>query len=222
LAKIRAQLRASVFLALEEQETTKKKAPLQNEKAKQFGETETGRLCAEVVADLLESLNLDATLSVFTSEFHLANRRSRSALATALDLPSNLTNESRPLLAAVLESDRRGSGKTDKDLTPTATKPPPAQTTSKAKKESEDNFINGAKFFGGGKTFDDDISEDEDFFDSAGRANAKKSVTEKSPTVPSTVTMREKNISLDGKQEPPTTTKKRRSEKRIVIAQLSR
>ncbi|XP_032637353.1 centrosomal protein 43 isoform X5 [Chelonoidis abingdonii] len=68
LNKIKAELRAAVFLALEEQEKVENKTPLVNESLKKFLNTKDGRLVAGLVAEFLQFFNLDFTLAVFQPE----------------------------------------------------------------------------------------------------------------------------------------------------------
>ncbi|GAB1603725.1 uncharacterized protein LOC115227774 isoform X2 [Argonauta hians] len=68
LAKIRAQLRASVFLALEKQEPSQNKAPLLNAKLKAFLNTKDGHLAAVLVHEFLEFFNMEFTEVVFDAE----------------------------------------------------------------------------------------------------------------------------------------------------------
>ncbi|XP_050805099.1 centrosomal protein 43 isoform X5 [Gopherus flavomarginatus] len=68
LNKIKAELRAAVFLALEEQERVENKTPLVNESLKKFLNTKDGRLVAGLVAEFLQFFNLDFTLAVFQPE----------------------------------------------------------------------------------------------------------------------------------------------------------
>ncbi|XP_065587196.1 centrosomal protein 43 [Cyrtonyx montezumae] len=73
LNKIKAELRAAVFLALEEQEKVENKAPLVNESLKNFLSTKDGRLVAGLVAEFLRFFNLDFTLAVFQPESSTLN-----------------------------------------------------------------------------------------------------------------------------------------------------
>ncbi|XP_054829879.1 centrosomal protein 43 isoform X3 [Eublepharis macularius] len=68
LNKIKAELRAAVFLALEEQEKVENKTPLVNESLKKFLNTKDGRLVAGLVTEFLQFFNLDFTLAVFQPE----------------------------------------------------------------------------------------------------------------------------------------------------------
>ncbi|XP_062953502.1 centrosomal protein 43 isoform X2 [Cynocephalus volans] len=68
LNRIKAELRAAVFLALEEQEKVENKTPLVNESLKKFLNTRDGRLVASLVAEFLQFFNLDFTLAVFQPE----------------------------------------------------------------------------------------------------------------------------------------------------------
>ncbi|KAB0370033.1 hypothetical protein FD755_017995 [Muntiacus reevesi] len=68
LNRIKAELRAAVFLALEEQEKVENKTPLVNESLKKFLNTKDGRLVASLLAEFLQFFNLDFTLAVFQPE----------------------------------------------------------------------------------------------------------------------------------------------------------
>lgn len=73
LSKIKAQLRSSVFLALDEHEQGKldhSKSPLVNHKLKSFLETPQGIQTVSLVRDFLQYFNLDYTLSVFEPELN--------------------------------------------------------------------------------------------------------------------------------------------------------
>ncbi|XP_069708345.1 centrosomal protein 43 [Phaenicophaeus curvirostris] len=73
LNKIKAELRAAVFLALEEQEKVENKTPLVNESLRSFLGTKDGRLVAGLVAEFLQFFNLDFTLAVFQPESSTLN-----------------------------------------------------------------------------------------------------------------------------------------------------
>ncbi|XP_009904633.1 centrosomal protein 43 [Dryobates pubescens] len=73
LNKIKAELRAAVFLALEEQEKVENKTPLVNESLRSFLGTKDGRLVAGLVAEFLRFFNLDFTLAVFQPESSTLN-----------------------------------------------------------------------------------------------------------------------------------------------------
>ncbi|XP_045356223.1 centrosomal protein 43 isoform X4 [Leopardus geoffroyi] len=68
LNRIKAELRAAVFLALEEQEKVENKTPLVNESLRKFLNTRDGRLVAGLVAEFLQFFSLDFTLAVFQPE----------------------------------------------------------------------------------------------------------------------------------------------------------
>uniref|UniRef100_F6ZZJ9 Centrosomal protein 43 n=1 Tax=Monodelphis domestica TaxID=13616 RepID=F6ZZJ9_MONDO len=65
---IKAELRAAVFLALEEQEKVENKTPLVNESLKKVLNAKDGRLVASLVAEFLQFFNLDFTLAIFQPE----------------------------------------------------------------------------------------------------------------------------------------------------------
>ncbi|XP_059170378.1 centrosomal protein 43-like isoform X2 [Physella acuta] len=122
LGKLRAQLRASVFLALEDQENGQSKAPFLNKNLRNFLSTKEGMLVTSLVQEFLEFFNLEFTLAVFKPETGLVESEKRSELLKALGIqPSNIPPNT-PLLSALVHSQHSSSGAGDavyisKDLT---------------------------------------------------------------------------------------------------------
>ncbi|XP_057240608.1 centrosomal protein 43 isoform X1 [Malurus melanocephalus] len=103
LNKIKAELRAAVFLALEEQEKVENKAPLVNESLKSFLGTKDGRLVAGLVAEFLRFFNLDFTLAVFQPESSTLNGLDgRENLARDLGITEAEGTVGAPLLLEVV------------------------------------------------------------------------------------------------------------------------
>ncbi|XP_039563154.1 centrosomal protein 43 isoform X3 [Passer montanus] len=103
LNKIKAELRAAVFLALEEQEKVENKAPLVNESLKSFLGTKDGRLVAGLVAEFLRFFNLDFTLAVFQPESSTLNGLDgRENLARDLGITETEGAVGGPLLLEVV------------------------------------------------------------------------------------------------------------------------
>ncbi|OXB57477.1 hypothetical protein ASZ78_009254 [Callipepla squamata] len=103
LNKIKAELRAAVFLALEEQEKVENKAPLVNESLKNFLSTKDGRLVAGLVAEFLRFFNLDFTLAVFQPESSTLNGLDdRENLARDLGITEGEGTVGGPLLLDVV------------------------------------------------------------------------------------------------------------------------
>ncbi|NXG62326.1 FR1OP protein, partial [Hemiprocne comata] len=103
LNKIKAELRAAVFLALEEQEKVENKTPLVNESLKSFLGTKDGRLVAGLVAEFLRFFNLDFTLAVFQPESSTLNGLDdRENLAQDLGIIEPEGTVSGPLLLEVV------------------------------------------------------------------------------------------------------------------------
>ncbi|XP_065487472.1 centrosomal protein 43 isoform X1 [Caloenas nicobarica] len=103
LNKIKAELRAAVFLALEEQEKVENKTPLVNESLKSFLGTKDGRLVAGLVAEFLRFFNLDFTLAVFQPESSTLNGLDgRENLARDLGIIEAEGTVSGPLLLEVV------------------------------------------------------------------------------------------------------------------------
>ncbi|XP_009889773.1 PREDICTED: FGFR1 oncogene partner [Charadrius vociferus] len=100
---MQAELRAAVFLALEEQEKVENKAPLVNESLKSFLGTKDGRLVAGLVAEFLRFFNLDFTLAVFQPESSTLNGLDgRENLARDLGITEAEGTGGGPLLLEVV------------------------------------------------------------------------------------------------------------------------
>uniref|UniRef100_W5NKY2 Centrosomal protein 43 n=1 Tax=Lepisosteus oculatus TaxID=7918 RepID=W5NKY2_LEPOC len=109
LNKIKAELRAAVFLALEEQEKIESRTPLVNESLKKFLNTKDGRLVVSLIMDFLQVFNLDFTLAVFQPEINTLNGlENREAVAKELGITEPEGNKVTPLLLEVI---RRGRHK---------------------------------------------------------------------------------------------------------------
>ncbi|XP_047006861.1 FGFR1 oncogene partner isoform X17 [Ictalurus punctatus] len=109
LNKIKAELRAAVFLALEEQDKVENKTPLVNENLKKCLSTKDGRLVASLITDFLQVFNLDFTLAVFQPEINTVNGLdTRESLSKELSFSESEGNKSTPLL---LELIKRGRNK---------------------------------------------------------------------------------------------------------------
>ncbi|XP_072264565.1 centrosomal protein 43 [Pyxicephalus adspersus] len=97
LNKIKAELRASVFLALEEQERAENKPALVNENLRQFLNSREGRLVSGLVTDFLQHFHLDFTLAVLQPEANLPSTPDvRTHIAEELGLPE--ADKGGPLL----------------------------------------------------------------------------------------------------------------------------
>jgi len=104
LGKIKAQLRANVYIALEEGENVKNKSKLVNQNLIDFLSTTNGRLVASLVREFLEFFDLDFTLAVFDPETNIGKDfkyRERSKLIDALGL-TELTDRKSPLLSEIM------------------------------------------------------------------------------------------------------------------------
>lgn len=103
LAKIRAELRASVFLALEEQET--KSAPFENRALKEYLKSPQAALGLCIVREFLEYLELDFTLSVYNTETSHGKGyeySGRNKLVKDLKI-QNLNDKKGPILSHILQ-----------------------------------------------------------------------------------------------------------------------
>lgn len=105
LGKIRAQLRASVFLALEEQEHIQNKTPFLNKDLQNFLSTTDGLQVVLLIKEFLQFFKLEYTLAVFEPEVSCPTEKlefSRNVLAKQLDLVDASDSNRLPLLASVL------------------------------------------------------------------------------------------------------------------------
>ncbi|XP_048062779.1 FGFR1 oncogene partner isoform X10 [Megalobrama amblycephala] len=107
LNKIKAELRAAVFLALEEQDKVENKTPLVNENLKKSLNTKDGRLVAGLITDFLQVFNLDFTLAVFQPEISTLNGLdSRETLSKELGISESEVNKNTPLLIELVKRGR--------------------------------------------------------------------------------------------------------------------
>lgn len=115
LNRIKAELRAAVFLALEEQEKVENKTPLVNESLKKFLNTKDGRLVASLVAEFLQFFHLDFTLAVFQPEAStFQGLEGREDLARDLGIIEAEGTVGGPLLLEVIrrcQQKERGPGR---------------------------------------------------------------------------------------------------------------
>ncbi|KAJ1521359.1 hypothetical protein ONE63_003035 [Megalurothrips usitatus] len=110
LAKIRAELRASVFLALEEQEANS--TPFENKALKEYLRSSQAALGLCIVREFLEYLELDFTLSVYNTETSHGKGYEycgRNKLIKDLRL-KNLNGKKGPLLSHILQIAQESSG----------------------------------------------------------------------------------------------------------------
>ncbi|XP_069543571.1 centrosomal protein 43 isoform X4 [Brachyistius frenatus] len=104
--KLKAEMRAAVFLAMEEQDKLENKSSLVNEPLKKCLNTRDGRLVASLIVDFLQVFNLDFSLAVFQPEINSLNGLdSRDLVCKELGLSESDLNRNCPVL---LELVRRG------------------------------------------------------------------------------------------------------------------
>ncbi|XP_045463254.1 centrosomal protein 43-like [Harmonia axyridis] len=108
LAKMKAQLRASVFLALEEDINLSSRKPLLNEKIKSSLNTSEGQLLFCIVKEFLEYYNLQSTIAVFDAESYLGvsyEYEGRSKVSADLGLTTE--QDSVPILQRIVQLARQ-------------------------------------------------------------------------------------------------------------------
>ncbi|XP_024524436.1 protein TONNEAU 1a [Selaginella moellendorffii] len=107
LARIRAELRANVFAAIEEQERADGDANAFsliggcNDRAKDLHSSQAGKLLSGLICEYLEWCSLDRTLKIYLPESNIPRGFSRAELQDKLGL--NGTDESSPLLLKILD-----------------------------------------------------------------------------------------------------------------------
>lgn len=115
LARIRAELRANVFQAMEEQDheaesngsTSFSLLGTCNERAKQLHNSPSGKLLMALVCDYMEWCELEHTLKVYMPELNQPRAYDRSELEDILGLmgdPNPVSHDSRPLLLTIVEA----------------------------------------------------------------------------------------------------------------------
>lgn len=108
LNKLKAEMRAAVFLAMDEQDKLENKTPLINENLKKSLLSRDGRLVASLILDFLQVFNLDFTLAVFQPEINSLNGLdSRDLICRDLDLSESEVNKNCPLLLELVKRGRR-------------------------------------------------------------------------------------------------------------------
>ncbi|XP_073259140.1 centrosomal protein 43-like isoform X1 [Porites lutea] len=160
LGKIRAQLRASVFLALEEQEGAEGKMPLMNPDLKKFLNTSEGRLVTGLVREFLEYFELDFTIAVFDPETNFSDKYTgRNNLARELKLQDIDGNSNQPLLAEVI---KRLSPSTSDEISKEAVTSPRNNAQESPRSTSPPNMKVDEDFSDVGDLTSDTASADDD------------------------------------------------------------
>ncbi|KAG8182516.1 hypothetical protein JTE90_002054 [Oedothorax gibbosus] len=127
LNKIKAELRAGVFIAFEDEGKLKTKNPLANNKFEEFIETSDGKLVVSMVREFLEYFNLNYTLSVFDPESS-TSCLNRADLCEKLNLKSSEVQG--PVLSALLKTDSITTGKESKKQSNGANSSAPPSTAN--------------------------------------------------------------------------------------------
>ena len=118
LSKIKAQIRANVFKALDDADKNDpKNDALQNIAAKRALNAPEGRTAASLVRDFLESANLDYTISVFDPELNASvGLDKREKISNTLKLKETDHTRELPLLVEVLKNFSNAPKETKKDI----------------------------------------------------------------------------------------------------------
>ncbi|RNA06190.1 FGFR1 oncogene partner-like isoform X6 [Brachionus plicatilis] len=117
LSKIKAQIRANVFRALDDSDKDSRNDQLQNLAAKRALNAPEGRTAASLVRDYLESTNLDYTTSVFDPELNSAvGLEKRDKIAQTLNINESDSSRDLPLLIELLKNYSTGSSNTKTNI----------------------------------------------------------------------------------------------------------
>ncbi|XP_008395325.1 centrosomal protein 43 isoform X3 [Poecilia reticulata] len=110
LNKLKAEMRAAVFLAMEDQDRLENKTPLINENLKKCLNTKDGHLVASLIMDFLQVFNLDFSLAVFQPEINSLNGLdSRDLVCRELGVSDSELNQNAPVLLELVRRARRSS-----------------------------------------------------------------------------------------------------------------
>uniref|UniRef100_A0A3B5R733 Centrosomal protein 43 n=1 Tax=Xiphophorus maculatus TaxID=8083 RepID=A0A3B5R733_XIPMA len=111
LNKLKAEMRAAVFLAMEDQDRLENKTPLINENLKKCLHTKDGHLVASLIMDFLQVFNLDFSLSVFQPEINSLNGLdSRDLVCRELGVSDAELNQNAPVLLELVRRARWSGG----------------------------------------------------------------------------------------------------------------
>ncbi|XP_041831456.1 FGFR1 oncogene partner isoform X6 [Melanotaenia boesemani] len=114
LNKLKAEMRAAVFLAMEDQDRLENKTPLVNENLRKCLDTKDGRLVASLIVDFLQVFNLDFSLAVFQPEINSLNGLdSRDLVSRELGLSESNLNQNSPLLLELVRRGRQQDKRSD-------------------------------------------------------------------------------------------------------------
>ncbi|XP_067123721.1 centrosomal protein 43-like [Centruroides vittatus] len=137
IGKIKAELRASVFLALEEHEGVGGGLSVKNKELQDFLSTDKGWTIASLVREFLQFFHLDFTLAVFDPE--ISSRKEllpRQQLHEQLNLDKNHIG-AIPLLAELIQAELSPPKESLESISKVKQSPPEKETIVEEKKEDE-------------------------------------------------------------------------------------
>ena len=105
LSQLRAQIRASVFKIIEEQESKEQRSPAfywENPLVQKVTEAAEGETALSVMVEFMEFFRMDYTHNLFCQEsnFQEGNKSTRQEMARKMGLPEN---DNKPILFLMLE-----------------------------------------------------------------------------------------------------------------------
>eukprot|EP00128_Syssomonas_multiformis_P005144 Colp12_sorted_trinity150504_noHs@5491 len=190
IGKIRAQLRANVFLALDQQEKAASHVQ-DNPRLRSLLHTAEGRNAFDLIREFLEFYNLEYTLAVLVPEAHLATtHKARDTLVRDLGLSPSKLDHNKPVLLSVLEgnqvrmsaedsyADIRRKSDSEKS-TPTASPRPEDGHAGLQKKKSFDNLLSTKAVLNAAQPAAE-VVDDDDILNSSLKSDASRTSSLKS------------------------------------------
>ncbi|XP_063758037.1 FGFR1 oncogene partner isoform X4 [Eleginops maclovinus] len=149
LNKLKAEMRAAVFLAMEEQDKLENKTPLVNENLKKCLNTKDGRLVAGLIVDFLQVFHLDFSLAVFQPEINsVSGGVSREQLCRDLGLGECEGNRKSPLLLELVKRGQAEAGSVGGHFQPPdGREQQQQQEKEQQEEEGDDHEDDGDSFF---------------------------------------------------------------------------
>ncbi|CAG9324109.1 unnamed protein product [Blepharisma stoltei] len=134
LDTIRAQLRSSVFNALQQEQA---KAGGNKTEAQKVMETEPGQLCSELFRDFLQNLGMVHTLNVWLPECKLPEEpKDRSFIENKL----NIKGDNNPLIYQVIKKFKESQSQKQESKEPEELKPPASEERPKTIGSDEQEY----------------------------------------------------------------------------------
>lgn len=164
LSKLKAQMLASVFLALDEQDSLKNKSPLKQKEFQKFASLNEGNQVVSLVREFLQFFGLEHSLAVFEAETGSGSKSvGRSSLIKQFGIGES-SSEGTPVIAKIVEKFR--NERTDNNHLNSSTE-------KQLSDMEEANVANRTSATLGSLSHQDSTDDDFYFFDSKGTRDKK-------------------------------------------------